>query len=50
MIFLGLLITIPTAFGMSLDALSDKTGLRFSFPINVDDNYFVIEGTGNFDV
>ena len=45
-LLLGLLIIIPPAFGVPI---SDKTGLKFSFPVNVDGNYFIIEGTANFD-
>ena len=41
------LITIPMA---SAIPLADKTGLKFSFPVTVDGSYFVVEGTGNFDV
>jgi len=40
------LITIPT---VSAIPIADKTGLKFSFPATVDGNYFVVEGTGNFD-
>ena len=46
-LLLGLLIIIPPAFGAPI---ADKTGLKFSFPINVDGNAFTIEGTANFDV
>ena len=45
-LLLGLLITIPSAFGIPI---SDKTGMKFSFPVNVDGDYFIIEGTANFD-
>ena len=41
-----LLITIPPAFAVPL---ADKTGMKFSFPVNADDGIFIIEGTGNFD-
>ena len=30
--------------------LSDKTGLKYTFPIQTDDHSFVIEVTGNMDV
>ena len=40
------LITIPT---VSATPIADKTGLKFSFPVTVDGNHFVVEGTGNFD-
>ena len=30
--------------------LSDKTGLKFTFPIQTDDYSFVIEATGNLDI
>ena len=46
-LFLALLITLPPAFGIPL---AEKTGLKFSFPVNVDDSVFFIEGTANFDV
>ena len=45
-LLLGLLITIPSAFGIPI---SDKTGMKFLFPVNVDGDYFIIEGTANFD-
>ena len=45
-LLLLLVITIPPAFG----AIAEKTGLKFSFPITVDGEYFFIEGTSNFDV
>jgi len=45
-LLLGLLITIPSAFGIPI---SDKTGMKFLFPVNVDGDYFSIEGTANFD-
>ena len=35
------LITIPT---VSAIPIADKTGLKFSFPVTVDDTYFVIDG------
>ena len=41
-----LLITIPSAFAVPL---ADKTGMKFSFPVNSDDGVVIIEGTGNFD-
>ena len=40
------LITIPT---VSAIPIADKTGLKFSFPATVDGDYFVVEGTANFD-
>ena len=46
-LLLGLLITIPSAFGTPI---SEKTGLKFKFPLNYDGNSFIIEGTANFDV
>ena len=45
-LLLGLLITIPSAFAVPI---SDKTGMKFSFPVNVDGDYFIIEVTANFD-
>mgnify|MGYP000883110734 CR=1 FL=1 len=41
------LITIPTVLAIPI---ADKTGLKFSFPATVDGDYFVVEGTANFDV
>ena len=43
----GFLISTPIAFGAPI---ADKTGLKFSFPVNSANDYFVIEGTANFDV
>ena len=40
-------LTIPLA---DATQLSDKTGLKFTFPIKVDDYSFVVEATGNLDV
>ena len=45
-LFLISLITIPT---VSAIPIADKTGLKFSFPATVDGDYFVVEGTANFD-
>ena len=42
-----LIITIPSSFGAPI---AEKTGLKFSFPVAVDNNRFFIEGTANFDV
>ena len=42
-----LIITIPT---ISAVPLADKTGFKFSFPASLDDNFFVVEGTTNFDM
>ena len=42
-----LIITIPT---ISAAPLADKTGFKFSFPASLDDNFFVVEGTINFDI
>ena len=41
------LIAIPT---VSAIPIADKTGLKFSFPATVEGDYFVVEGTANFDV
>ena len=46
-LLLGLIIIVQPAFGV---LLGEKTGLKFSSPVNVDGTIFVIEGTGNFDV
>ena len=44
---LGLIVTVPCVYGVPL---SDKTGLKFSSSVNVNDEIFTIEGTANFDV
>ena len=46
-LLLGLLIIIPSAFGVPI---ADKTGLKFKFPLNHGGNSFIIEGAANFDV
>jgi len=46
-LLLGLLIIIPSAFGVPI---AEKTGLKFKFPLNHGGNSFIIEGTANFDV
>ena len=46
-LLLGLLIIIPSAFGIPI---AEKTGLKFKFPLNHGGNSFIIEGTANFDV
>ncbi len=40
-------ISIPLADAIQL---SDKTGLRFTFPIKTDDHSFLVEATGNLDI
>jgi hypothetical protein len=40
------LVTIPTVTAIPI---ADKTGLKFSFPVTVDDGIFVVDGTANFD-
>ena len=48
LIFLIVLsITIPFADAVPL---SDKTGLKFTFPVKTDDYSFVVEATGNLDI
>ena len=48
LIFLVILsIAIPFADAVPL---SDKTGLKFTFPVKTDDYFFVVEVTGNLDV
>ena len=49
-IFALLLVSIITIPTVSAIPIADKTGLKFSFPATVDGNYFVVEGTANFDV
>jgi len=46
-VLLLFLITIPSALAIPL---GDKTGLKFSFPVSIGDDYLIIEGTANFDV
>ena len=46
-LFFGFLISTPIAFG---EPIADKTGLKFSYPVNSGNDYFTIEGTANFDV
>ena len=46
-LLLGLLIIIPSAFGVPI---AEKTGLKFKFPLNHGGSSFIIEGTANFDV
>tara|TARA_B100001123_G_C15003087_1_gene904341 strand:+ start:36 stop:815 length:780 start_codon:yes stop_codon:yes gene_type:complete len=40
-------ITIPLADAIPL---SDKTGLKFTFPVKTDNHSFIIEATGNLDI
>ena len=48
LIFLVILsIAIPFADAVPL---SDKTGLKFTFPVKTDDYTFSVEATGNLDV
>jgi hypothetical protein len=48
LIFLVILsISIPIADAIPL---SDKTGLKFTFPVKTDGHSFVIEATGNLDI
>ena len=48
LIFLVLLsIVVPFADAVPL---SDKTGLKFTFPVKTDDYSFVVEATGNLDI
>ena len=46
-LLLVFLITIPSALAIPI---ADKTGLKFSFPVSIDNGYLVIEGTANFQV
>ena len=46
-LFSILIISISPALGVPL---AEKTGLKFSFPISMAEEYFFIEGTANFDV
>jgi hypothetical protein len=48
LIFLVILsIVVPFADAVPL---SDKTGLKFTFPVKTDDYSFVVEATGNLDI
>ena len=48
LIFLVIIsITIPFADAIPL---SDKTGLKFTFPIKTDGHSFIVEATGNLDI
>jgi len=46
-LLLIVLVVIPFA---DAAPLSDKTGLKFTFPIKTDDHSFTVEATGNLDV
>ena len=48
LIFLVILsIVIPFSEAVPL---SDKTGLKFTFPVKTDGHSFIIEATGNLDI
>ena len=46
-IIIFVIITIPVTHAVPL---SDKTGFRFSFPVETDGHSFVVEATGNLQV
>jgi len=46
-VFLLVLISIPSALAIPL---AEKTGLKFSFPVTNGNDYFMVDGTANFDV
>ena len=46
-VLLVFLITIPSALAIPI---AEKTGLKFSFPVSMDNDYLIVEGTANFDV
>ena len=46
-LLLVLIVSIPTALGIPL---SDKTALKFTFPISVEGHDFVVEVAGNMSV
>ena len=46
-VLLLFLITIPSALAIPI---AEKTGLKFSFPVSMDNDYLIVEGTANFDV
>ena len=48
LIFL-ILVSITTPFAEAIP-LSDKTGLKFTFPVNTNGHSFIVEATGNLDV
>ena len=49
LLILLVLVSISVPLATALE-LSDKTGLRFTFPIKTDDHTFVVEATGNLQV
>ena len=46
-LLLVLLVSLPTALGIPL---SDKTALKFTFPVSVEEHNFVVEVAGNMSV
>tara|TARA_Y100000996_G_scaffold74052_1_gene49831 strand:+ start:115 stop:894 length:780 start_codon:yes stop_codon:yes gene_type:complete len=48
LIFL-ILVSITTPFANAVP-LSDKTGLKFTLPVNTDGHSFIVEATGNLDI
>jgi len=44
-----LIISIITPYADAIP-LSDKTGLKFTFPVKTDGHSFVVEATGNLDI
>tara|TARA_B100000029_G_scaffold461133_1_gene492677 strand:- start:1 stop:780 length:780 start_codon:yes stop_codon:yes gene_type:complete len=44
-----LIVSIVTPYANAAP-LSDKTGLKFTFPINTDNHSFIVEATGNLDI
>ena len=49
LLILLILVSITTPFANAVP-LSDKTGLKFTFPVNTDGHSFVVEATGNLDI
>jgi len=45
--FILISITLPLADAIPL---SDKTGLKFTFPVKIDNHSFLVEATGNLDI
>jgi|TARA_B100001540_G_scaffold161623_1_gene143003 hypothetical protein len=49
-ISLLLIFTIVVIPNVDAIPLSDKTGLKFTFPVKTDDRSFILDATGNFDI
>ena len=49
-ISLLLIFTIVVIPNVDAIPLSDKTGLKFTFPVKTDDRSFILDATGNFEI